>query len=139
MKFYIAARFSRRTDAHALSRRLIGLGHIVVSRWAKPDSDHVLPVGLSECAADAQRRRFAMEDLEDVQACDCLVALMEPDARNNSRGGRHVEFGYAMGLGKSIVVIGNRETIFHHLDAVWHYENVNQFVEECRYGKTDRL
>ncbi len=127
MHIYIAARFSKRPEANALAQRLKALGHTITSRWVKPDSDHVTPTGLSEQAADAERQRFAEEDLADVQDCDMLVALME-EPRSNSRGGRHVEFGIAVGLDKALVVIGPRETVFHHLPGVIHYDDVEQFL-----------
>lgn len=127
MKIYIAARFSKRPEANALAHTLKSFGHTITSRWVKPDSDHVAPTGLSQQAADAERQRFAVEDLEDVIACDCCISLME-EPRNNSRGGRHVEFGIAVGLKKTLVVIGPRETVFHHLPQVVHYETMDEFL-----------
>lgn len=126
MKIYLASRFSRRHEVNAIAQRLKIMGHQIVSRWVLPDSDHVKPVGLSSQAADVERRRFAMEDFEDVRNCDCMISLME-EPRNNSRGGRHVEFGMALALRKAVVVIGPRETVFHHLDEVQHYVDVDQF------------
>jgi len=128
MKFYIAARFSKRPEAHALARNLMALGHEITSRWVQPDSDHVIPTGLSEQAEDHERVRFALEDCADVADCDCCISLME-EPRNNGRGGRHVEFGYAMGLGKVLVVIGPKETVFHHLPRVRHFKNTSEFIE----------
>ncbi len=125
-KIYIAARFSRRPEANALARRLMQYGHIITSRWVKPETDHVLETGLSEQAADDMRKRFALEDCEDVLACDWLISLME-EPRNNSRGGRHIEFGIALGLGKRLSIIGPRETVFHHLPDVEHYRDEAEF------------
>ena len=127
MKIYIAARFSRRPECNELAHKLMALGHTITSRWVKPDSDHVAPTGLSQQAADKERERFAVEDLEDVIACDAMVSLME-EPRNNSRGGRHVEFGIAVGLKKMLFVIGPRETVFHHLPQLAHYETVDKFL-----------
>jgi nucleoside 2-deoxyribosyltransferase len=128
MKFYIAARFSKRPEAHALAKKLMALGHTITSRWVQPDCDHVLLTGSSEQAADHERERFALEDCSDVIECDCCVSLMETP-RNSGRGGRHVEFGYALGLGKSLVVIGPRETVFHHLPKVKHFNSEDEFIE----------
>lgn len=134
MKIYIAARFSRRPEANQLAQELKALGHTVTSRWVKPDADHVLPTGLSAQAADAERQRFALEDLEDVAECNWCVSLME-EPRNNSRGGRHVEFGIAVGMGKKLSVIGPRETVFHHLPAVEHFDNVESFISFYSVGQ----
>lgn len=124
---YIAARFSRRHEAHAIARRLMGIGHTITSRWVKPEADHVLPVGISAPAADAERRRFAMEDCEDVRACDWCISLME-EPRSGTRGGRHIEFGFDLGLGKRLTIIGPRETVFHHLDEVEHFATAEDFL-----------
>ena len=126
MKVYIAARFSKRPEAHDLAKYLISMGHTITSRWVLPDSDHVVPTGLSKQAADSERRRFAIEDLEDIRACDWCISLME-EPRNDSRGGRHVEFGYALAACKKLTIIGPRETVFHHLPQVVCFENIEDF------------
>ncbi|MEM9760033.1 MAG: nucleoside 2-deoxyribosyltransferase [Pseudomonadota bacterium] len=128
MKIYLAARFSRRHEAHALGARLQALGHTITSRWSLPDSDHVKPAGMSEQAADKERERFALEDVEDVRAADCCISLMEPP-RGNGRGGRHVEFGIALALGHRMIIIGPRETVFHHLPEVEHFGTPDQLVD----------
>lgn len=127
MKIYIAARFSRRPECNELAHKLQALGHTITSRWVKPDCDHVMPTGLSRQAEDSERQRFAMEDLDDVKACDAIISLME-EPRNNSRGGRHVEFGIAIGLSKMLIIVGPRETVFHHLPNVVHYDSVDHLM-----------
>lgn len=127
MKFYIAARFSRRPECNDLAHKLKSLGHEITSRRVKPDSDHVVPTGLSAQAADAERERFAREDFADVLAANAMVSLME-EPRNNSRGGRHVEFGMACDQGCAMYIIGPRETVFHHLKFVTHFETVDDFL-----------
>jgi len=126
MKVYLAARFSRRHECHALGQYLQSRGHQIVSRWTLPGEDHVIPTSSSEQAADAERRRFAMEDMDDVRACDWCISLMEAP-RSNGRGGRHIEFGVALGLGKMLTIIGPRETVFHHLDEVACFDSVDDF------------
>jgi hypothetical protein len=37
------------------------------------------------------------------------------------KGGRHVEYGLALGLGKRLIICGPRENIFHTLPQVEHY------------------
>lgn len=124
---YIAARFSRRPEANALAQRLKAMGHTITSRWVLPDSDHVVPTGMSRQAADSERQRFAVEDIFDIQQADWLVSLQE-EPRSNGRGGRHVEFGYAVALNIRITVIGPRETVFHHLPTVEHFDTVELFL-----------
>lgn len=127
MKIYIAARFSRRPECNDLAHQLQALGHTITSRWVKPDSDHVMPTGLSKQAADDERRRFALEDYEDVIYCDTMISLME-EPRSNSRGGRHVEFGMGLALDKRMYIVGPRETVFHHLPKVRHFDTAEELV-----------
>ena len=123
---YIAARFSRRPEANQMARKLKELGHTISSRWVKPKTDHVIPTGLSRQAADAERERFAKEDVADVLDCTWMISLME-EPRSNGRGGRHVEFGLALGRGRKLTIIGPRETVFHHLPQVEHFDTVGAF------------
>lgn len=126
-RVYIAARFSRRPEAHEIAKWLQHQGHTITSRWVLPNDDHVLPTGLSAQAEDAERQRFALGDWEDVRVAGWCISLTEPP-RNNSRGGRHVEFGMAIALGHRLTVIGPRETVFHHLPNIEHYENMHDFL-----------
>lgn len=119
MKFYIAARFSRRAEALMLANHLKSLGHTCTASWITDDS-HVTGSN-EECA---------MHDCRDVNACDTLIALAE-EPRGPSRGGRHVEFGMALAAGKSLVVIGPRETVFHHLPNVIHFHSVLAFMDDA--------
>lgn len=127
MKIYLAARFSRRHLAHALGVQLQQAGHEIVSRWTLPGEDHVIPKGSSEQAADRERERFAKEDIEDVNACDWMISLME-NPRNDGRGGRHVEFGYGLAMGKKMTIIGPKETVFHHLPEVEQFNDTGEFL-----------
>jgi len=44
-----------------------------------------------------------------------VITFTETPRSSNSRGGRHVEFGIALGMRKRAVVIGPRENVFHCL------------------------
>ena len=124
-KIYMAARFSKRHVLQRWQDDLVPMGYKIVSRWSLRGSNHQIPTGLSKRASDAERERFAREDIEDIDKCDCVISLMEEESRNNSRGGRHVEFGYAMGRGKRLIIIGPRETVFHHAPNVEHFDTWN--------------
>lgn len=137
MKVYIAARFSRRPEANALAHRLKELGHSITSRWVLPETDHVMPTGLSRQAEDSERQRFALEDIADVLECDCCVSLME-EPRSNSRGGRHIEFGFALAHGARMMIVGPRETVFHHLPQVEHFETADALIEALNATEGDR-
>ena len=126
-RVYLAARFSRRHECNALGHILKSHGCTITSRWVKPDCEHVLPTGISEQAADHERQRFALEDVEDVRAANWTISFME-EPRGNSRGGRHIEFGMAVALGHRLTIIGPRETVFHHLPNVEQFDTVADFT-----------
>jgi hypothetical protein len=121
MKVYLAARYSRNPEMRVVERALLALGHVVTSRWIR--GGHRLPEEIGHAAAEALRAAWAAEDLEDLEAADVLVAFTE-EARVErpgtpvSRGGRHVEFGYALGRKMPVVIVGHRENVFHCLPQV---------------------
>lgn len=86
MKTYFAARWERRDEIRELVR-----GLPTTSRWLSQE------VGASG-------------DLDDIRAADCLCLFTEKGSF--PRGGRMVEFGYALALGKRMIVIGPDENIF---------------------------
>jgi nucleoside 2-deoxyribosyltransferase len=137
MKIYIAARFSRRPACNKLAHFLQEKGHTITSRWVLPEDDHVMPTGLSAQAEDSERERFAEEDIEDIEACDWCISLTE-EPRGNGRGGRHVEFGYALALKKHMTIIGPKETVFHHVRWVEGYKSINDFMDSYPYMYADR-
>jgi nucleoside 2-deoxyribosyltransferase len=126
MKIYLAARYSKRPTLQRWAEKLQELGHEIVSRWALRNSDHKLVDGLSPKAATDERIRFAEEDIEDLIQCDMVVSLME-EPRGKGRGGRHVEFGYALALHKDMVIIGPKETVFHELPQIDHFTSFEEF------------
>ncbi len=125
MNIYLAARYGRREELCGYRRDLRLMGHEVPARWldgkhqAKDDGD-TLPGGPSLA------RNFAEDDLADLLSCHCLIAFPEAPRSSSSRGGRHVEFGMALGLKLAgrpmrILVVGPRENVFHCLPEVEHY------------------
>jgi hypothetical protein len=108
-RVYLASRYGRRPQMHALARVIEAAGHTVTARWVhgSHDSDEI---GDQTCALD---------DLQDLEAADVLVSFTETDTvPGRARGGRHVEFGYALARGKRCIVIGPRENVFHHVPGV---------------------
>lgn len=130
MKVYLASRFSRIEELRGYKAELEAEGVTVTSRWLLGGHEWVgtddddIPV--SELA------RFAAEDLEDLEAADVLVCFTEPPRSGPARGGRHVEFGWALAQGKPIIVCGYRENVFYCLPAV-------TFVEDWGYAKAELL
>lgn len=131
MKFYLAARYSRIDELNVYANDLRLIGHTVDARWLLGEQQVHVGAREVEAATDdipaAIGRLFAADDIEDINAADVFVCFTErPDALI-PRGGRHVEFGYALALRKTIVSIGPRENIFHCLPEVWCYRTWAEF------------
>jgi nucleoside 2-deoxyribosyltransferase len=115
MKIYLAARYSRRDQMRELAAELRRMGHTVTSRWL--ETEWANRPDQSSAAPPEYRAKYACIDLDDVCAAEMVVNFTEAPG-DGSRGGRHVEYGYALALGKRIVVIGFRENLFHEHPAV---------------------
>lgn len=106
MKIYPAARYGRREEMAQISDYLKSKGFEITARWVYGGEE-----GLS-------REDIALLDFEDVDKADVVLSFTERRGTANVAGGRHVEFGYGLAKGKRMVVIGERETVFHeHPDA----------------------
>jgi hypothetical protein len=137
---YLAARYSRRLELCGYRTQLESYGIEVTSRWlngAHQLSDVGMPIGdhgeqLVEAhdvaGADLLRCKFAQDDLDDVTTADTLIAFTEVPRASNSRGGRHVEFGIALGQGKAITLIGPRENVFAWLPTIEHHDTWQDYL-----------
>jgi len=116
-RVYIAALFSRRAEMEERANLLTRCGFDVVARWVYGGED-----GLT-------REQIALLDIEDVDKADIVVSFTHPHGTVTPGGGRHVEFGYALAKGKKVVLIGDRENIFHHHPAVEVHSTLELWVQ----------
>jgi nucleoside 2-deoxyribosyltransferase len=100
---YVAAPFPYRSTAQRVMRRLEAAGFAVTSTWLK---EH-----------DTSDEASARVCLADVHRADALVLLNPLGFEAMGTGGRHVEFGYALALGRPCLVVGRRSNMFHHLSS----------------------
>lgn len=124
MRIYLAARYSRRLELCRYRAEFTMAGFLINGRWLDGShrlSDVGVPIGddfetlveSGACQRAAELRlKFATDDYEDVINSDALVAFTEAPRTANSRGGRHVELGIALGRRMPVVVVGPRENIF---------------------------
>ena len=136
MKIYLAARHGRREDMLQMAAMLESHGHHITSRWIRRPAEADDADFSNPWTAEGDRirlgERLAGDDLADIRACECLIAFTEgpnggPEA---NRGGRHVELGIAIALGKKVAIVGPRENIFTCLPNVQQYHN----LPELRVG-----
>jgi nucleoside 2-deoxyribosyltransferase len=123
MSWYFAGQFARLAElaGYAAKARLAGL--TVTSRWLSQDPVSGYAGGSSEIG-----REFAERDLEDITAADGLLFFAEDPAIGIPRGGRHVEFGFALAIGKALEVVGSSENVFHMLEDVAHYLTFEEWL-----------
>jgi nucleoside 2-deoxyribosyltransferase len=125
MKVYIAARYSRKSEVAEVATRLLAHNIYVTSTW------HLEPHGGDVQLAQVRNEmlhEYAERDLAEIREADTLLALSESDQTYNRRGGRHVEFGYALALNRDIAVVGPRENIFHWIPTIRHYNMLEEFL-----------
>ena len=108
---YIAARYGRIRDARDAATTIASHGVTVTASWLQgPNNEPCLPSKVTTAAAQT--------DLRDIQAASHFLFLSEDPDSPFSRGGRHVELGYALALDKPCIGIGPKENLFHHLPQV---------------------
>ena len=122
MILYVAAQ--DREGAAMVAAWLADAGHTITSRWVWTTGDmrtKTLPV--------EERRKIAIMDEEDVRrATDGLVLLADP--RGLCPGGKHVETGMAIALGRNVYVVGSEENIFHCHPLVRVFSSVSELIKE---------
>ena len=123
-KIYLAARYSRADEMCGVRDVLHEMGYIVTSRWIDchngmyPDSFTVDQLNEAPgCCAGV-----AKDDIEDLVAADTVISFSSGDGKDG-KGGRHVEFGMAIVLGKRVILVGPREHVFHTLPQVVQLDN----------------
>jgi nucleoside 2-deoxyribosyltransferase len=119
MTFYLAAKYDKREQVGQIAEQLRQYGHTVISRWLTGTHDGLSP---------AEQMTYAKEDLRDILDVDCLVLFQLPEHDPVPSTGRHVEFGYALALRKKLIIVGNKTSVFHHLEEVEHYTTVEAFL-----------
>jgi hypothetical protein len=130
MKIYLASRYSRHDEMQGVRDVLEAVGHQVTSRWIDCHTDvtgdytaSFTPEFLAEHPADCAP--LGQHDLDDLITADFVVSFT---CGTGGKGGRHVEFGYALALGKRMAIVGPRENVFHTLPQVEHYLTWPAFV-----------
>ena len=115
MKIYIAAKYERRHELlESLDAPLRKMGHETTSRWLHGETgDKVF---------------WAQADADDVLAADAIILVSQHDHPLKGGGGRHFEFGLAYGAQKRLILIGEREIIFHHLPGVEVHDTIPEFL-----------
>jgi nucleoside 2-deoxyribosyltransferase len=120
LKIYIAGSYYRKPEFQKIAVTLRDCGHLITSSWLdRRDAAN------DEALSADQQARVAAEDLVDIRNADAVLSFTEPPESGNKRGGRHVELGLALAWGKTCLIIGEQEHVFHHLPQLVHCFNLN--------------
>ena len=135
IKVYLAADYSLKDELYLEALILEAADLEVTSRWIRAKNEPI--AWLSQ----ERRRECAEIDLEDIRAADVFVLVNLGEHANSGTGGRHVELGYALGIGKPVVVSGERTNVFHSIPQVRHVEKdfpLEQAVKEAYHLRNQR-
>ena len=140
MRYYFAGAYARRAELHARAREIeLTIAAEVVSRWLT-DPREGLDAGFSAGGLEAAEAiekawEYGQRDLDDLAAADAIVSF----TGDGTRGGRHVEHGYAIGRTEiddprewpmsRLIVIGPREHVFHCHPATEQYATFDEFLK----------
>jgi nucleoside 2-deoxyribosyltransferase len=106
MKLYLASNYSTHPQMREIAETLQHRGHEVTSEW------------INGTHGGDDRAAYAQIDLRDIDAAEALIFFSESPAGSRTRGGKHVEFGYALAKGKRVFIVGPPVNVFHHLPEV---------------------
>jgi hypothetical protein len=115
---YLSAAFRRASEVNRFAYDLRRDGVGIVSTW------HRSSTGPTDADLDhAGKVDAALQDLDDLESADALCLFGDAPGAYDGQGGKWCEFGYALGMGIHIVVVGHREGIFTHLPGVVYCED----------------
>lgn len=117
MRVYLAAPYAARDRVRLYRDELTRLGVKVTSSWLHESHDiNDGTIGAATALDDDTVSKHAVQDFDDIRYSDLLVLFTEKAVDvDRSTGGRHVETGYALALGKPIIVVGEPENVFHRI------------------------
>lgn len=125
---YLSAVFARRHELREVRETLRALGLDCLCSWIDFDGEETGSESREECGS------WAALDLAEIRECGTFVAFAEPASGTapGNRGGRHVEFGFALALGKRCILVGRAEHHFHCLPEVEVVADVEALVLALR-------
>lgn len=117
IKVYIAAPSELQVSIRHMALHIRKAGIHVTARW------------IGENFEGQDGREWSVKDLQDVTDADMLVAINPEEFRRSGTGGRHVELGAALILGKPVLLSGARTNVFHDHPLVTQAEDGEDIVE----------
>lgn len=130
MKIYIAGGYFKKDYFKEVANCLEAeFGVEITSSWL---NEQWPPNTTLDQVEDSELRSFAVQDCADIQRADVFMLFSSDPKVPTVRGGRHVEMGIALALGKAIWVIGPKENVFHYIPGITHFKtlaDLKQFMD----------
>lgn len=126
MKLYLACSWDKKAEVKLIADELRSLGYEITSTWTEePDGPRdtfgdYTPEYLAE---------IAKRNINELDACDTLILFALNPKVPHYGGGRHFEFGYACATGKSLILVGPCEHVFHNLPCVIRVDNTHHLYQ----------
>lgn len=133
-RVYLAARYDRRDELREYRNVLEEWGIIVTSRWL--DEQEPLNSQMGQHTEEFYITT-ARVDLDDVDTADTIIFFSEDPLVGFRRGGRHVEYGYALKGGKNIIVCGPKENVFHYGTGATHFESFTEMMDDFKLTREE--
>lgn len=116
-KVYVAAPWTHKDTAAEVAALFEQAGFAITRDWWKYDNETDPDLALAQCAYD---------DVVGVVEADIVIVLNLEKSE-----GKSVETGIALACMKSIIVVGERSNIFHHLEAITMVPTVEEALDIC--------
>jgi len=107
LRIYLASNHQSQDRLKIVKEMLLERGHTVCSNWLTEGTAQAM-----EVLTEDQRQLFSYRDLGEILSADLLIL----DTREQSvSGGREVEYGAALALGKLVWRVGPARNVFHSI------------------------
>lgn len=116
IKFYISHSMSKIEEAKQFATVLRALGYVVTSTWLNANGGDPL-------SNESLCLEYSNADIKDMDEANAIIYFSD----NNSYG-KNIEFGYSLGTGLPIILIGSVRSVFHY-KANMRFESKEKFLE----------
>lgn len=118
--FYLAAMYAYRVDVLPIAALLMMNGHTVQAAWLN---------GTHDDDGIGSPKDWALQDLQDIESATHVVLFNLPTGEPEPSAGRHIEYGYALAKGKTVIVVGGGDSVYFEL-ADQRFDTMDDFLAE---------
>lgn len=105
MRIYVASNWASQVRMQGIKFKLEEMGHEVCSGWLEEDNAQAMST-----LTPKKMKLYSHRDLGEIMTADLLII---DTGEESNTGGREVEYGVALALGKLVWVVGPVRNIFH--------------------------